>query len=277
MTESLTDIKKVLRRACHVLLRPIASVFLKSGMTWKEFSDIAKTVFVSVASDEFGIKGRPTNVSRTSILTGISRKEVKRQRDLKESDASLLPVKTTDATRLLSAWHQDPIYLDQHGLPLPLQLVGATPSFRSLFETYGGDTPEQTLVKELTNVGSMVVEVDGKLRATRRYHMPVQTDIGHVQIFCSNLNHHANTLCNNLYGDESGRRLEGVAMNYDVDPDAAADFRDFVDRAGQRFLEEIDAWLGDHRVDSNDASKTPISLGLGVYAIEGANSKGISK
>jgi hypothetical protein len=51
----------------------------------------------------------------------------------------------------------------------------------------------------------------------------------------------------------------------------------FVDRAGQRFLEEIDAWLADHCVASNDVNKTPISLGLGVYAIEGANSKGSSK
>jgi hypothetical protein len=73
------DIKSTLRLACGALLRPIASVVLKCGMTWREFSELSKSVFVSVATDEFGIRGRPTNISRVSILTGISRKEVKRQ------------------------------------------------------------------------------------------------------------------------------------------------------------------------------------------------------
>ena len=111
----------VIRRACRQLLRPIASVVLKCGMTWKEFSDLSKSVFVEVASGEFGIRGRPTNVSRVSILTGISRKEVKRQRLLLEASEPGAATKTTDATRLLSGWHQDPDFLDDRGQPLPLR------------------------------------------------------------------------------------------------------------------------------------------------------------
>ena len=76
-----------LQNACLAVLRPLASMLLKCGMTWKEFSDVSKSVFVEVASGEYGIDGRPTNVSRVSILTGISRKEIKRQRDLLASAA----------------------------------------------------------------------------------------------------------------------------------------------------------------------------------------------
>ena len=138
-----TDINSTLRSSCRALLRPIASVVLKCGMTWREFSELSKAVFVSVASDEFGIRGRPTNVSRVSILTGISRKEVKRQRELLAEPAVSNPTKSTDATRLLSGWHQDPAYIDGDGSPLALPPAGETLSFQSLFETYGGDTPEQ--------------------------------------------------------------------------------------------------------------------------------------
>ena len=53
---------------------------MKCGMTWKEFSAISKSVFVETATDEYGIRGRPTNISRVSVLTGISRKEIKRRR-----------------------------------------------------------------------------------------------------------------------------------------------------------------------------------------------------
>lgn len=263
------SIKSMLRQACSALLRPIASMLLKAGMTWKEFSDISKTVFVAVASEEFGIKGRPTNVSRTSILTGISRKEVRRQRDMIEADVPLIPEKTTDATRLLSAWFQDELYCDENGMPKPLPRSGPVPSFQTLFETYGGDTPEQTLIKELQKVGSVVEDNDGRIVAKRRYYMPVQTDIGHIQIFCSNLNDHANTLCKNLYGGDADKRLEGIAVNFLIDPDALVEFRKIADQSGQRFLEETDAWLTEHSIDENETNKTSIRLGIGVYAIEG--------
>ncbi len=109
---------KAIILACRLLLRPIASLLLKCGLTWREFSAISKSVFVDVASREYGIKGRPTNISRISILTGINRREVRRQRQSLASDSdSELPNKTTDATRLLSGWHQDAEIVDKDGQP----------------------------------------------------------------------------------------------------------------------------------------------------------------
>ena len=243
-------------------------------MTWREFSELSKSVFVSVASDEFGIRGRPTNVSRVSILTGISRKEVKRQRDLlAEPEASASP-KTTDATRLLSGWHQDPDYLDADGHPLALSPAGSKPSFESLFESYGGDTPEQTLMRELLKAGSIEADANGRYVAKRRFHMPVEMDEGGIRFFGTNLFDHANTLNNNVTGDSQQRRLEGFAVDDQIHPDSAEEFRAYLDERGQQFLEEIDDWLSRHRVDPNESETTPVRLGLGVYAIEGQLPRG---
>ena len=88
------------------------------GMTWKEYSALSKSVFVETATEEYGIKGRPTNISRVSILTGIDRKEVKRQRDLLQSDMPVLKRKTTDATRVLSGWHQDADFIGKKAVVL---------------------------------------------------------------------------------------------------------------------------------------------------------------
>jgi len=269
-----TDIKNALRNACRALLRPIALVLLKGGMTWKEFSDLSKSVFVAVATDEFGIRGRPTNVSRVSILTGISRKEVKRQRDLMTADQPVVSSKTTDATRLLSGWHQDARYVDGNGTPKALPATGPEPSFTTLFEAYGGDTPEQTLIRELRTAGSMGENDDGSLVPLRRYHMPAEMDEGNVRFFGTNLHDHARTLCNNLTEKPQNRVLEGFAVDDRVHPDVVNDFRAFLDERGQQFLEDVDAWLNEHRVDDNDSSTTPVRLGLGVYAIEGSLPEG---
>jgi hypothetical protein len=268
------DINSTLRSSCRALLRPIASMVLKCGMTWREFSELSKSVFVSVASDEFGIRGRPTNVSRVSILTGISRKEVKRQRELLAEPTPSVSPKTTDATRLLSGWHQDPVYLGGDGNPLPLDPLGGNPSFQSLFESYGGDTPEQTLLRELLKAGSIETDANGRYVARRRYHMPVEMDAGAVRFFGTNLFDHANTLSNNVTGDTSNRRLEGFAVDDKIHPDSVEEFRAYLDERGQQFLEEIDDWLSRHRIDPNESETTPVRLGLGVYAIEGQLPKG---
>jgi hypothetical protein len=262
-------VKSTLHNACQALLRPIASVLMRSGMTWKEFSDLSKTVFVAVATEEFGIRGRPTNVSRTSILTGISRKEVKRQRALMAEAAPAASTKTTDATRLLAGWHQDPVYADGQGVPLPLPKSGPAPSFASLFETYGGDTPEQTLIKELTNAGSVTLRSDELLVANRRYHMPAYMDVDGLRLFGTNLFDHAQTLSNNLAANGAPKRLEGFAVDDRVRPDAVDEFLQFVDAQGQQFLEQVDDWLNQHRIDSSDSTTSPVRLGLGVYAIQG--------
>ena len=244
-------------------------------MTWREFSELSKSVFVSVASDEFGIRGRPTNVSRVSILTGISRKEVKKQRELLAEPTITISPKTTDATRLLSGWHQDPEYLDSAGLPLALAPSGGNPSFRSLFESYGGDTPEQTLLKELLNAGSIAKDPDGRLIVKRRYHMPVKMDAGRIRFFGTNLFDHGTTLCNNVAGEAEQRLFERFAVDDQVHPDAVDEFRAYLDERGQQFLEEIDDWLGQHRLDPNDSETIPVRLGLGAYAIEGQLPRGI--
>lgn len=268
------DLQTTLCNACRILLRPIALVLLRAGMTWREFSEISKSVFVSVATDEFGIRGRPTNVSRVSILTGISRKEVKRQRDMLAAASPVASSKTTDATRLLSGWHQDPDYIDDTGQPLPLPLKGAAPSFEALFAAYGGDTPEQTLIRELRQANSIAEDDTGLLLALRRYHMPQAVDEGAVRFFGTNLYDHANTLSNNLATDGRPKRLEGFAVDSNVDARDAETFRKFVDERGQQFLEEIDAWLAEHSIEPDDANASPVRIGLGVYAIEGTLPEG---
>jgi Family of unknown function (DUF6502) len=256
-------------QACRQFLRPVAALLMKCGITWKHFSDLSKSVFVEVATQEFGIRGRPTNVSRVSILTGISRKEVKHQRDLLIGSEQLRSAKTNDATRLLSGWFLDPAYLDRRGTPLALAERGQAPSFETLFQRYGGDTPFQTLMKELKVAGTIAVDGKGRLVAKSRFHMPVPMSEANVRYFGSNLFDHARTLEQNITGSAQQRRIEGFAVDDRINPDAAKKFHSFLNDRGQKFLEEIDEWLSNHRVADDIPDLVPIRLGVGIYAIDG--------
>ena len=58
-------------------LKPAIHVLLRCGVTWKEFAELARSAYVEVATQRFGKRGRPTNVSRTAVLTGLAPREVR--------------------------------------------------------------------------------------------------------------------------------------------------------------------------------------------------------
>lgn len=266
-------------QTCRVLLRPIASLLLKCGMTWREFADVSKSVFVAVASQDYGLNGRPTNVSRVSILTGVSRKEITRVRALLENESDPLPNKTTDATRLLSGWHQDPEFLTSAGEPRVLPAEGQGASFTTLWQRYGGDVPVTSMRKELERAGAITTLPDGTLRVERRYFMPRRFDPQWILNAGSMLRDLGAGITHNLDvgnepaspgGGPSRRRFIGRATSDSVDPAALPEFEAFVEKNGQEFLERIDKWLTEHEARAAPgAARKQTRLGLGVFLIAG--------
>lgn len=270
--------KSTVHQLIRMLLRPIASLVLKCGMTWKEFSDLSKSAFVEKATSDFGIRGRPTNVSRVSILTGISRKEVKRQRDLLTSEAPVDKGKTTDATRVLSGWHQDATYLDATSNPLLLAESGAAPSFQSLCTHYGGDIPVTTMLKELLKTKAVERTGDGRLQVLLRYYQPADHDEEILHLTVSRLRDHIETVNNNVFPEKgSDPRFGGYADNEFIPESVVPEFRKFLDSRGQAFLEEVDDWLTAHDVSNTTDSTNCVRVGVDLYAIEDRSSMEKSK
>jgi hypothetical protein len=261
------EFKSVIHQACRTVLRPIASMMLRAGLTWREFSELSKQVFVEVATAEYGINGRPTNISRVSILTGISRKEVKRQRELMASSASPARQKTTDATRVLSGWFQDADFLDGDGNPRHLDEKGSGPSFETLCQRYGGGVAAPTMLKELLNTDTIARDSGGNLYPLRRYYQPARHDDENLLWGTNLIRDLAETMNNNIFKTEQTRlRFGGKADDVSLPAACADEFRAFLDQRGQSFLEEIDDWLTQHAAHDDD--KPQVRLGVGVFGIE---------
>jgi hypothetical protein len=256
-------------RACRQWLVPIARWLLRSGVTWKEFSALARSVFVRVATDEFGVRGRPTNVSRVALLTGLSRRDVRRVRDgdahgsMASSEQSL-----NTATRVLSGWHLDVEFLDDRGQPRVLPGKGPGPSLGALLRRYAGDIPTTALVKELVRAGSIERLADGRYRVLRRYYMPRAADAESIERAGHVLSDLATTVEYNLSRRSADpSRFEGRAQSLRVEARQLPAFRAFLEREAQGFLERVDDWLSTHEVDPADRDAVPLRIGAGVYAI----------
>jgi hypothetical protein len=264
----VTSSERPILRACRRWLRPVARWLLGAGVTWKEFADLSREVFVDTATEEFGLRGRPTNVSRVALLTGLARRDVRRiraQSGARATDDIEEPL--NHATRVLSGWHLDADYLEQDGRPRVLPAGGPAPSFESLLKRYAGDIPTTALVKELIRSGSIEKLPGGQFRAVRRYYMPRPLDGRAVERSGSVLADLAATLEYNLSrGERQPSRFEGRAQNRHIDPRHVPAFRAFVEREAQGFLERVDDWLSIHEAPAVDGAE-PLRLGVGVYAI----------
>jgi hypothetical protein len=160
------DIQRQVLGAFLVVLKPIARILLRFGIGYREFAEIAKTAFVDVASSDFGLRGRPTNISRVAVMTGLTRKEVRRVRNKIESGEHSLVVRTTPLCEVLHRWHSDEEFLIASGRPATLPFSGETRSFSNLVKRFGGDIPPGAMRTELKRVGA------GNLRVVRRTVTP---------------------------------------------------------------------------------------------------------
>lgn len=158
--------------AFAVALRPIAKILLRFGIGFREFSEVAKTAFVDVASSEYGLRGRPTNISRVAVMTGLTRKEIRRIRENLKSGHNEVTVKSTPISHILHRWHSEEEYLDGAGKPLVLDFAGDGISFSTLVKRFGGDIPPGALRTELKRVGAIEEDDSGRLKVVSRVFYP---------------------------------------------------------------------------------------------------------
>ena len=166
------EIQQQIIAAFLVALKPVARIFLRYGIGFREFSEIAKTAFVDVASSDYGLRGRPTNISRVAVMTGLTRKEVRRIRDKISEGEQTVVVKHTPMWDILHYWHADNEFLDVDGRPAKLPFAGAKSSFSSLVRRFGGDIPPGAMRTELKRVGAVRQDDNGNLEVIKRYFRP---------------------------------------------------------------------------------------------------------
>lgn len=76
--DARTHPNKVLGAGLMRLLRPLMRLMLRHSMPFSAFEEVAKRAYVEVAMNDFAIPGKKPSISRASILTGLTRKDVQR-------------------------------------------------------------------------------------------------------------------------------------------------------------------------------------------------------
>lgn len=253
-------------------LKPLAHVLLRSGITWKDFSELTRLVFVEVAQARFGHRGsKPATVSRIAVLTGLARRDVRKLQDGLAAGPGAPTGFTTKGSLILSHWHQDGDFRAADGSPSLITVDGDGPTFSELLRRAGAsDVRPGSILKEMIAANAVESLPDGRLRALSRNFVPQSMSPTSVRLWGSVIADLAETRSHNLLRTaDVAARFERAAINDRIDPAALPEFRAMLAREGQEFLERVDAWLTAHELPPDDDSpRIPIRLGVGTYHVE---------
>lgn len=244
---------------------------MKAGIGYREFAEISKCAFVDVATSDYGLRGRPTNISRVAVMTGLTRKEVKRLRQKISSGNQVVLNRVIPPAEIIQQWHSDRAFLDDMGRPRRLPFDGNSPSFSELVKKFGGDIPPGAMRTELKRVGAIAEDDDGYLTVLKRYFRPMGEDVQLQRALGQALYGISNTINHNLGAPEEKSWTERIAYSrYISEPDRNRVRRISNDRAGE-FVESINdlfsAYESMHPDEISDGAQ-PTLVGVGVYYFE---------
>jgi len=260
------EVRRQVLGAFFVVMRPMARMLLRLGIGFHDFAEVAKTAFVEVASSDYGIRGRPTNVSRIAVMTGLTRKEVKRIRDSIASNDVRPSVRTTPLCTILYRWHAEEAFLDDHGRPAPLPFSGTSPSFSELVRQFGGDIPPGAMRTELKRVGAVREEEDGTLTVLRRYVIPDETHDNLIAALAHSVYPLLVTIAHNVNTtDPTERWTQQTAFTRAVKSSAVPKLRRIcADRLMETVVSADDLFVtydSLHEADSDEERSTTIAVG----------------
>jgi hypothetical protein len=264
------DMRQALSAAIRKLLRPLVRILLRNHISFGAFSDLAKRVYVEVAMEEFGLPKRKQSVSRVSILTGLSRKEVARVRELPIPDDAEAVGRYNRAARVVTGWVRDEAFSDGQGNPAVLLAEGTGTSFAELVRRFSGDVPVRAVLDELLRNGLVERQEDGKLRLMTRAYVPRTEEAEKLSILGTDVSDLVRTIDHNLRAGEPEALFQRKVAYDNLPEDVLPKLKELTRERAQALLEEMDRWLSQHDRDVNPSAPGYGRKrgGIGIYYFE---------
>ena len=258
---------ELLLTALARMLRPLVRLQIRSGVTFPVLADLLRGLYVEVARDDLLPDPRSRTDSRISLMTGVHRKELRRQRGPQPAEE---PAVVTLNSQILALWLGAPDYTDADGQSLPLLRNGPAPSFDSLVATVTRDVRPRAVLDDFLAQGIVTLDAEGIVRLKAEAFLPREGSEAQLFYFARNLHDHVAAAAANVAGQGAPPFLDR-SVHYDrLGIEAAAALEATAREAAQRLLLEINRQAlviaeQDEAEAVNNPDRPTRRVNLGVY------------
>ncbi|WKZ56581.1 MAG: DUF6502 family protein [Bdellovibrionota bacterium] len=148
------------------LLRPLVAFALSKSLSFREFSAIARELYIDAAAELLRDKTAKVNTSRIAALTGLHRREVNA---IRNSGAGPTEPALSIPQRVLNRWEQDKQFTTSRGRPKVLSFGGPTSDFSVLVRSVSSSLNSGTVLFELERIGAVSRTAKG-IRMSEDFH-----------------------------------------------------------------------------------------------------------
>ena len=264
------SVKQALLAAFRVLMGPLVRILLRQGISYAEFSEVAKAVYVEVALKDFKVSGRRATRTRIAVMTGLTRKEVKRVIDEAVKERFELKTSFNRLGRVLVGWHTDADFTGPYGMPLELEYETGNPNeptFSVLVKRHSGDMSPRSILDELVRVGAIRETEVGWFRVMRREYIPEAQGAHTFERTGVVVRNFVNTVEFNMtkLAPGKGRFERHVTADDGIRREDLPKFDHYLRERCQVLLEEIDNWLAGLPKPDPKIGDDVIHTGIGIY------------
>jgi hypothetical protein len=137
-------------KAVSMLSRPLIRLLIEKGITFPQFRELMKTIYVEVATEDFSLDDKKPSDSRVFVLTGVHRKDIKRIRQQGEQEASTITSSASLSGEIIARWNSMADFLDDKDKPRPLLKSGKdnTAGFEQLVSSVNKDVRSRVILEE---------------------------------------------------------------------------------------------------------------------------------
>jgi len=137
-------------KAVSMLSRPLIRLLIEKGITFPQFRELMKTLYVEVATEDFSLHDKKPSDSRVFVLTGVHRKDIKRIRQQGEQEASTITSSASLSGEIIARWNSMADFLDDKDKPRPLLKSGKdnTAGFEQLVSSVNKDVRSRVILEE---------------------------------------------------------------------------------------------------------------------------------
>ena len=137
-------------KAVNLLCRPLVRLLIEKGVSFVQFRELMKELYVDVADKHFSLDDSPPSDSRIFVLTGVHRKDIKRIRQQAEHESQQITSSASLSGEIVARWMSMAQYLDNKGKPAPLQKSANKnePGFDQLVSSVSKDVRPKVILDE---------------------------------------------------------------------------------------------------------------------------------
>jgi hypothetical protein len=142
--------QSALVRAVSMLCRPLIRLLIEKGITFPQFRELMKTLYVEVATEKFSLDDKKPSDSRVFVLTGVHRKDIKRIRQQGEQETSTITSSASLSGEIIARWNSMAEFLDDDGKVRALLKSGKnnTAGFEQLVSSVNKDVRSRVILEE---------------------------------------------------------------------------------------------------------------------------------